>query len=315
MRFNDFLQNLDLSYDDSMDELLDIQQTNKAKTFFNPFDEGGENLFENHNHKEVFFEKTSVQASSKVNLAIKTSAYPMLKQWLEEGKKVPAQSIKIDEMINSFENQALAAPNLMNVYTELCVCPWNESNVLLQIILSVQKPTYLSKQSLEGKPAQFLERKLLAQQVVLQAKFDPEMVESYQLIGYENQVLDSNSSQEPFAKNSWYTGQQACLFYEIVPKKSANKDSLLSLKVNFLANNQSYCAEKTIHSAIKSFSESSDYLRFSIAVAMFGMFLKGSKTSGKICLQQISNIANQAYEHRNYKQQEFLKMLKVGFLF
>jgi Ca-activated chloride channel family protein len=125
----------------------------------------------------------------------------------------------------------------------------------------------------------------VAKDVKVQVKFNPEMVESYRLIGYENRML----SQEDFTDDKKDAGelganQNVTAIYEIVPVGNANYKSAPTFTIDFRYKRPDSDVSVPTYLSIfdegKEFDNSSDFMRFTAGVAAFSMVLTNSEFKG-----------------------------------
>ncbi len=156
----------------------------------------------------------------------------------------------------------------------------------------------------------------IAKDVKLQIAFNPEQVQAYRLIGYENRVLatqdfddDSKDAGELGA------GHSVTALYEVIPAgvksdtsisetQAEEEAPLPTFKPNeFLQANLRYkqpqgSKSKLITSSVidqgLTFQKASNDLQFSAAVAAFGMVLRNSTHKGNATIAQVQNWASQS---------------------
>jgi Ca-activated chloride channel family protein len=125
----------------------------------------------------------------------------------------------------------------------------------------------------------------VAKDVKIQVTFDPNLVESYRLIGYENRVLN-NEDFEDDKKDAGEIGsnQNITALYEIVPLAGANYQSGPTFNINFRYklpdSDSSIPMELSIMDLGKSFDQSSDFMKFTASVASFALVLRNSEYKG-----------------------------------
>lgn len=164
---------------------------------------------------------------------------------------------------------------------------------------------------------------IVGNDVKIQVEFNPDMVDSYRLIGYENRLL----KVEDFANDKVDAGdigseQNVTALYEIVPvhkkydqilNSENSTDKLFTLNLRYKDNKSS--ASKLIVKDIidnnTSLEMTSDDFKFSAAVAGFGMLLKGSKFSNNNTFDAIYNLANSTIRgSSSSKRHEFLWLVR-----
>jgi len=152
----------------------------------------------------------------------------------------------------------------------------------------------------------------VAKNIHIQVEFNPLHIKEYRLIGYKNQqVTASDLSHGSFNTDALGAGHSVSALYELVPVEEApimtsySKNILKQLKIfnELMAVNINYQSPKTgkHHFIVKSLkqaeitrSEPSNNLRFSRAVAEFGLLLKNSKYKGNANFEQVLHDAKEA---------------------
>jgi Ca-activated chloride channel family protein len=177
----------------------------------------------------------------------------------------------------------------------------------------------------------------IAKDVKLQVEFNPEAVESYRLVGYENRKLaarDFNDDKKDAGEIG--AGHTVTALYEIVPRNRAVKakpevdalryqgarplagasnGELLTVKVRYKAPNadQSKLIEKHLTASNDNAQNSTSMFRFSAAVAEFGMLLRNSPHKGTATLDQVRKLAESARaEDTHGERAQFLDMVKAS---
>jgi Ca-activated chloride channel family protein len=116
----------------------------------------------------------------------------------------------------------------------------------------------------------------IAKDVKIQVELDPDAVERFRLVGYENRILahrdfddDTKDAGEIGA------GHTVTALYEIVP--TGDDDDLGDLRLRFKEpqGSKSRKIELDLHDGGDALGETSNDYRFSAAVASFGMLLRG----------------------------------------
>jgi Ca-activated chloride channel family protein len=155
----------------------------------------------------------------------------------------------------------------------------------------------------------------IAKDVKFQLEFNPAMVESYRLIGYENRLLnDEDFNDDTKDAGEMGSGHMVTALYELVPngsgeslpsvdplKYQASKirheedysDELLTIKVRYKKpdDKTSMLFEKPVKGTNDDIEEASDNLRFAAAVAEFGMILRESEFKGSSNLESAAKLA------------------------
>lgn len=158
----------------------------------------------------------------------------------------------------------------------------------------------------------------VAKDVKIQVRFNPDLIEQYRLIGYENRVLE----QEDFDNDSTDAGeisseQNITALYEMVPTNVEPRTDIPFMKVNVnykdVNNGGNLSLEIPVFEENKSFQESSDFMKFTTSVAAFSQRLRGSNYINNTSYDEIGswlNNVNLADEH-GFKQ-EFKTLIQTA---
>lgn len=146
----------------------------------------------------------------------------------------------------------------------------------------------------------------VAKDVKLQIEFNPDKIQSYRLIGYENRLLneeDFNDDRKDAGEMG--SGHNVTALYELIPagngEDNPSVDPLrygkretetiignqytgeyLNIKVRYKKpeGSTSILFEKPVRGRIEAINDASDNLKFAAAVAEFGMILRNSEFKG-----------------------------------
>ena len=158
----------------------------------------------------------------------------------------------------------------------------------------------------------------VAKDVKIQVEFNPVNVEAYRLIGYENRVLNEEDFEDD-KKDAGEIGanQNVTALYEIVPKNNAETQSGPTFTIDFRYKNPdadvSIPLELEIFDQGKTFSQASDFMKFTSSVASFSMLLSESEykgTSNYDAVLEWLNATNLNDEH-GFKA-EFKELVKTA---
>ncbi len=133
----------------------------------------------------------------------------------------------------------------------------------------------------------------VAKDVKVQATFNPDYVESYRLIGYENRVLQPEDFEDDREDaGDIAAGQNVTALYEIIPTELDSRGEAPILHVDFRYKlpeaNESILLQRYIRDSGKSFEAASDFTRFTASVAAFSMLLRDSEYKGTSSYASIS---------------------------
>lgn len=123
----------------------------------------------------------------------------------------------------------------------------------------------------------------VANDTKVQVTFDPEKVDSYRLIGYENRVM-SNEDFENDNKDAGEigAGQTITALYEIIPVCETDADrqiAVFDVRYKKSLGTESILLSENVHELTAPHSDRKE-LSFAAGVAAFGMILRGSEYKG-----------------------------------
>lgn len=142
----------------------------------------------------------------------------------------------------------------------------------------------------------------VAKDVKVQVEFNPENVESYRLIGYENRLLSQKDFEDDNKDAGEIgSGQNITALYEIVPKNNLNFKNIPTFTIDFRYKDPDSEVSKPLALEIfdegKTFSESSDFMKFASSVASFSMLLTQSSYKGTSTYEDIIQWLNSTNLH------------------
>lgn len=176
----------------------------------------------------------------------------------------------------------------------------------------------------------------VAKDVKFQLEFNPAHVKEYRLIGYENRLLNAEDFNDD-KKDAGELGAGHCVtaIYEIIPAGSSEShtdidplkyqnehepetaslsDELLTVKVRYKLPKEDQSTKLEIPVAAKKidFAKTNEDVRFSVAVAAYGMVLRDSEHKGSSSYKMIMDIARGAKgEDRDGYRAAFIQMVDM----
>lgn len=175
----------------------------------------------------------------------------------------------------------------------------------------------------------------IAKDVKIQVEFNPTLVKSYRLIGYENRLL----ANEDFADDKKDAGEigsghTVTALYEIVPSNSSYNpvpdtalkyqtsyksktlvsNELLTVKFRYKApeGTQSKLFSEVVYNTVKPIDQASEDAKFIAAVAMFGMQLRDSKFTENTTQEDVLVLAQSGRgEDKDGFRAEFIRLVKA----
>ncbi|MCK7559719.1 VWA domain-containing protein [Chitinophaga sedimenti] len=157
----------------------------------------------------------------------------------------------------------------------------------------------------------------IAKDVRAMVNFNPALVKSYRLLGYENKSLkDVEEDSIKVVGGIVGTGHCVVAMYEIVPEEHpAAADSLLArVKICYRTpyDTTEQYVQQYITSPRSTFAKASSDFRFASSVALFGMLVRKSKYKGDGDVKMVLDIgkASLGKDEGAYRA-EFLKLVKT----
>ena len=140
---------------------------------------------------------------------------------------------------------------------------------------------------------------VVAKDVKIQVEFDPSLVASYRLIGYENRdVADKDFRDDSVDGGEIGAGHNVTAVYDVVLKDAPTSRSWVTLRVRHKQPHGDEAAEQVFpldpEHVYASFEEAHRSLRFATAAAGFAEVLRESPYAEKWTLEQVANIARSA---------------------
>ncbi|MBO9683279.1 MAG: VWA domain-containing protein [Flavisolibacter sp.] len=158
----------------------------------------------------------------------------------------------------------------------------------------------------------------IAKDVKIQVEFNPQKVQAYRLVGYENRMLaseDFNDDQKDAGELG--SGHTVTALYEVIPVgvkdeftksvdalkyqtnrtiNSNHSNEIITVKLRYKKPDEdvSKLITKAVIDDHKSLASASDNFRFSAAVAEFGLLLRNSEFKENSSYQQVISLAKSA---------------------
>jgi len=172
----------------------------------------------------------------------------------------------------------------------------------------------------------------IAKDVKIQVEFNPEVIESYRLIGYENRLLnDEDFNDDTKDAGEIGAGHSVTALYEVVLKgqgsgvniddlkyqnneiKGGMADEMLTVKFRYKApdGDKSKLIERVLPNKIDT--NNSNNFNFSAAVAGFGMLLRDSEYKGNLNFDQVIKMAEQSKgADKNGYRAQFIQLVDAA---
>ncbi|MDT8401380.1 MAG: von Willebrand factor type A domain-containing protein [Bacteroidales bacterium] len=178
---------------------------------------------------------------------------------------------------------------------------------------------------------------IIAKDVKFQLEFNPAKIKSYRLIGYENRLLnDEDFNDDRKDAGEMGAGHTVTALYELVPagageqgpsidplkyqserevKGSRASEEFMTIKLRYKkpGGGKSILMEIPYMQNVPAFEKASDNMRFSAAVAAFGMVLRDSEYKGTANFDSVTEMARNArgYDEEGYRS-EFIRLVKTA---
>lgn len=172
----------------------------------------------------------------------------------------------------------------------------------------------------------------IAKDVKIQVEFNPNIIEGYRLVGYENRRLnDEDFNDDTKDAGEMGAGHTVIAFYELIPITSnekikniddlkyqetivkENDEEIMTVKLRYKDpdKNSSKLLEKIVTTNDIVSNPSEDYM-FAVAVTEFGMLLRDSKFKGNSTIDEVINLAkdNKGNDDSGYRS-EFIKLAEL----
>ncbi|MBC9933913.1 YfbK domain-containing protein [Chitinophaga qingshengii] len=87
------------------------------------------------------FHAVTDQPLSTFSIDVDRAAYSNVRRFLNQGSLPPQDAVRVEEMINYFDYnyKAPAGKDLVAIYTDMAVCPWNTDHQLVRIALKAKQ--------------------------------------------------------------------------------------------------------------------------------------------------------------------------------
>ncbi len=176
----------------------------------------------------------------------------------------------------------------------------------------------------------------IAKDVKIQVEFNPDVVQAYRLIGYENRKLrDEDFNNDKKDAGELGSGHTVTALYEIIPvgvedqytgsidplkyqdngidKKRNYGNELMTVKLRYKQpdGNTSKLISNVVKNKVSEFENTSDNFRFSASIAGFGMILRNSEFKGNSDYSKVKKWAESARgKDKNGYRAEYIRLIE-----
>lgn len=155
----------------------------------------------------------------------------------------------------------------------------------------------------------------VAKDAKVQITFNPDKVESYRLIGYENRKLEDEEFEDDEKDGGEIgAGQTITALYELVLTKEAatGRYAQFDFRYKMPKSDTSRPLSLEVNKPPVEFNMATESTRFAISVAGFGLLMRESEYKGSLNIQVVQAIAGTAttFDPHGYRK-EFVKMVET----
>ena len=235
------------------------------------------------------------RSRSSVPIVVNSASYLEVRSSISAGQLPAPESVRIEGMINhfSYEYPRPTPGESFSLNLDVVTCPWEPTHRLVRISLARNQNVAVRADSR------------------IEVEFNPRLVASYRLIGYDRQETGTQTSnEENVGSHSVAAGYTLTTFYEVVPLKRARtapdtqpsttavaaSEPLLTAKLRLNAQGNDPAVrpiQRTVSDTGFDFAMAPGDLKFAAAVAEFGMILRNSEYKGNGSLQRVLEWAQQ----------------------
>lgn len=152
----------------------------------------------------------------------------------------------------------------------------------------------------------------VAKDAKIQITFDPNYVDSYRLIGYENRALeDDEFENDTVDAGEIGASQTITALYQVVPSgRASGSFGNLEFRYKIPGQNQSRLLAHRLGNSRSEFAYSSENMRFAASLAGFGMLLKNSEYCGDLSYDQVKEwaLGARSYDPFGFRE-EYIQLI------
>lgn len=156
----------------------------------------------------------------------------------------------------------------------------------------------------------------VAKDAYIDLSFDPELVKSYRLIGFDNKVSALEDSTNEIQGGEIGSGYSLMALIEIdpvqleiLPVYKNSPFAYLRMHYQLPLENNKRIEEYHIPYDYRPFNALPDYYRFSASVALFGGLLKKSPYTQKTTWDELALMARASYDPNDISQNEYVGLI------
>jgi Ca-activated chloride channel family protein len=156
----------------------------------------------------------------------------------------------------------------------------------------------------------------VAKDAYIDIRFDPDLVKSYRLIGFDNKLSALQDSTNEILGGEIGSGHSLMAIVEIEPTELETELTIRSnpfakLRMHYQLPGQidNKLEEYAVPYYFMPFDDLPDYYRFSASVALFGDLLKKSIYTRKSSWDELAIIARSSYDPKDVSQSEYILLI------
>jgi Ca-activated chloride channel homolog len=153
----------------------------------------------------------------------------------------------------------------------------------------------------------------VADNVYLNVSFNPQLVEDYRLVGFDNRREALGSNVGELEGGDIGSGNSVLAIFEITPAAGATGENLanISLRYTPVHNRVEQHLHYTCTATLQPFEQLNKDLQFGSAVAFFGLKLRQSKyLPSSATWEEIEKLAQATHNPNEYLQKEFVQLVQ-----
>jgi Ca-activated chloride channel family protein len=159
----------------------------------------------------------------------------------------------------------------------------------------------------------------VARDAYVNIRFDPDIVKSYRLIGFENKLNALSDTSNIIQGGEIGSGHTLMALVEIEPVHAETDSAVkpaaiarVALHFELPADTISHVEEYMVPNQSCSFDELPKPYRFATTVALFGSLLKKSRFTEKVSWDELLKMSLASYDPNDVSQKEYLLMIGQG---
>ncbi len=156
----------------------------------------------------------------------------------------------------------------------------------------------------------------VAKDAFIDIRFDPAIVKSYRLIGFDNKLSALEDSTNEIQGGEIGSGHSLMALVEIEPVELETETTIhsspfakLRMHYQLPGNNSDRLEEFNVPYYFEPFENIPNYYRFAASVALFGDLLKKSTYTQKISWDELALLAKSSYDPKDVSQTEYVSLI------